>query len=67
MSVSVPVERPTSASAKGALRPAGFLGKLGNWSARAAGNPGLWLAIVALGLTVPIVTRVLRPAPPALP
>lgn len=59
MSVSVPVERP-----------AGKLGKLARFakvSTRLAGNPGLWLALVALGLTVPIVTRVLRPAPPALP
>jgi len=71
MSVSVPVERPTSAPAKGAPRPAGKLGMLGklggNLGKKAAGSPGLWLAIVALGLTVPIVTRVLRPAPPALP
>jgi protein SCO1/2 len=56
MSVSVPVERPASR-----------LGKLGRMSTKLAGNPGLWLALVALGLTVPILTRVLRPAPPALP
>jgi protein SCO1/2 len=56
MSVSVPVERPTPVPPTGARR-----------LARVAGNPGLWLALVALGLTVPILTRVLRPAPPALP
>jgi protein SCO1/2 len=63
MSVSVPVERPTSAPVKGAPRAQ----RLTNLLGRIAGNPGLWLALVALGLTVPIVTRVLRPPPPALP
>lgn len=66
MSVSVPVERPTSAPAKG-QRPIGLRGKLTSSLVKLAGNPGLWLALVALGLTVPILTRVLRPAPPALP
>ena len=53
------MERPTSAPPK-AQRLGRALGKI-------AGNPGLWLALVALGLTVPIITRVFRPAPPALP
>ncbi len=35
--------------------------------ARIAGSPILWLLIVALGMTVPLVTRVLLPAPPPLP
>jgi protein SCO1/2 len=65
MSVSVPVERPASAAAKGT--PAGRLGNVAKIVTKLAGNPGLWLALVALGLTVPIVTRVLRPAPPSLP
>jgi protein SCO1/2 len=57
MSVSVPVERPTPAPMKGAR----------SLLVRLAGSPGLWLALVALGLTVPILTRVLRQPPPALP
>src|SRR5687767_13996574 len=56
MSVSVPVERPAPTPSGGGRR-----------LARLAGNPGLWLALVALGLTVPILNRVLRPTPAALP
>jgi protein SCO1/2 len=34
---------------------------------RIAGNPGFWLLFVALGLAVPVLTRVLAPAAPPLP
>ena len=44
MSVSLPVERPTSAPVKGDPRAQRFPP-----AGRDAGNPGLWLALVALG------------------
>lgn len=34
---------------------------------RVAGSPWLWLAIVAFGLAVPLLTRLRQPAPPPLP
>jgi protein SCO1 len=56
MSVSLPVERP-------APSPTGRSRRL----SRLAGSPLVWIAIVLLGFAVPVVTRVLRPAPPPLP
>jgi protein SCO1/2 len=37
------------------------------FSRRFFGSPIFWLFLVALGLAVPLVTRVLQPAPPPLP
>jgi protein SCO1/2 len=34
---------------------------------RLAGSPALWLGIVALGISVPVITRIRNPAPPPLP
>jgi protein SCO1/2 len=34
---------------------------------RWAGSPALWLGIVAMGVAVPVVTRIRNPAPPPLP
>jgi protein SCO1/2 len=50
--------------------PAGAAGAprapAGRWL-RFAGSPALWLSIVALGVAVPVVTRIRNPAPPPLP
>jgi protein SCO1/2 len=55
MSASVPREGETA------------LGVRSRWSGRFAGSARLWGAIAALGLAVPIATRVWRPAPAPLP
>jgi protein SCO1 len=56
MSVSLPVDRsgPPAVSS-------------GSLLARLAGTPWLWVAIAALGLAVPLATRMLRPPPRPLP
>jgi protein SCO1/2 len=55
------VSDPPSATATPATpaRPSRWL--------KLAGSPALWLAIVALGMAVPVLTRVRTPAPPPLP
>ena len=52
MSVSLPVEQPRPAAARGGSR-----------LSRVAGTPWLWVGIAAMGLAVPLATRMLRPPP----
>jgi protein SCO1 len=56
MSVSLPVDR----SGPPAVSSGSRLGRL-------VGTPWLWVAIAALGLAVPMATRMLRPPPAPLP
>lgn len=56
MSVSVPLEPQAGSPPRPSRR-----------FQRVAGSPFLWLAIVFVGLCVPILNRVLRPPEPALP
>jgi protein SCO1/2 len=60
MSVSLPGEDPL---ANGPGRAAPGPRRLG----RLFGNPGFWLLVVALGLAVPVLTRVLEPPAKPLP
>ena len=52
-------ESPTSSAAPVSPSPSRWL--------KLVGSPVLWLAIVALGVAVPVVTRLRTPAPPPLP
>jgi protein SCO1/2 len=63
MSVAAPQADEPRPSLQAAPAPQGPRARLG----RLAGSPFLWLAVVAFGLVVPVLTRLYRPAPPPLP